>query len=164
MATTQKIRLGLIFGGRSGEHEISLRSARSVLAALNPEKYEVTQIGITHEGAWLVGESVLEAMLNQKIEKLVPATILPDPNRQAVYTIRPTQAGDILAQLIGLDVVYPLLHGTFGEDGTIQGLLEMADLAYVGSGVLGSSVAMDKALFKDVMRSMESRWSNRLQY
>lgn len=153
MTTTQKIRLGLIFGGRSGEHEISLRSTRSVLAALNPEKYEVIQIGITHEGAWLVGEHVLDAFYNQKTENLVPATILPDPNHQAIFAIRPTEAGDVLAQLSGLDVVYPLLHGTFGEDGTIQGLLEMADLAYVGSGVLGSSVGMDKALFKDVMRS-----------
>jgi D-alanine-D-alanine ligase len=153
MTTTQKIRLGLIFGGRSGEHEISLRSARSVLAALNPEKYEVIQIGITHEGAWLVGEHVLEGLYNQKTENLIPAAILPEPNHQAIFTIQPTEAGDILAQLNGLDVVFPLMHGTFGEDGTIQGLFELADLAYVGSGVLGSSVGMDKALFKDVMRS-----------
>jgi D-alanine-D-alanine ligase len=150
---SKKIRIGLIFGGRSGEHEISLLSARSVLAALNPEKYEITQIGVTHQGSWLVGDEVLEALSRLRTGELTPAAILPVPEDQALYAIRSTQAGAILERFADLDVVFPLLHGTFGEDGTIQGLLEMADLAYVGSGVLGSSVGMDKALFKDVMRS-----------
>ena len=149
----QKIRLGLIFGGRSGEHEVSLMSARSVLSALGLEKYAVTQIGITHQGVWLVGENVLEAMSSGGFSELTPAAILADPTRHSLYSIRDTQQGEILEALADLDVIFPVLHGTFGEDGTLQGLLEMADVAYVGAGVLGSSVGMDKGLFKDVMRA-----------
>ena len=150
---SRKLRIGLIFGGRSGEHEISLRSARSVLAALDPEKYEVTQIGITHEGVWLVGENVLEAMVQANEQGLTSAAILPVPTRNELYEIRPSQLGDVFALNTPLDVVFPILHGTFGEDGTIQGLFEMADLAYVGANVVGSSVGMDKGIFKDVMKS-----------
>ena len=149
----QKIRLGLIFGGRSGEHEVSLMSARSVLSALGLEKYAVTQIGITHQGVWLVGENVLEAMSSGGFSELTPAAILADPTRHSLYSIRDTQQGEILEALADLDVIFPVLHGTFGEDGTLQGLLEMADVAYVGAGVLGSAVGMDKGLFKDVMRA-----------
>jgi D-alanine-D-alanine ligase len=148
-----KYRVGVIFGGRSGEHEISLLSARSILAALDPQKYSVTQIGITHEGVWLVGEDVLEAMSDGRYKTLTPATVLPDPARHRLYAIRDTDQGEILNLFATLDIIHPALHGTFGEDGTIQGLLEMADLAYVGSGVVGSSVGMDKAIFKDVMRA-----------
>lgn len=148
-----KLRIGVIFGGRSGEHEISLLSARSVLAALDPQKYLVTQIGITHEGLWLVGEDVLEAMQTGRSKSLTPATVLPDPARHRLYAIRDTEQGEILDLFATLDIVFPVLHGTFGEDGTIQGLLEIADLAYVGAGVVGSSVGMDKSIFKDVMRA-----------
>ncbi len=148
-----KIRMGVIFGGRSGEHEVSLMSARSLLQVLDPQKYAVVQIGITHTGAWVAGDNVLEALQSDQVDALPPAAIFPDPSRRALYTLSPGQYGDILALFSQLDVVFPILHGTFGEDGTLQGLLEMADLAYVGAGVLGSSVGMDKALFKDVMRA-----------
>ena len=141
-----------MFGGRSGEHEVSLMSARSILDALDPNRYTVTQLGITHDGAWLVGENVLQAMIQQETGGLSPAVIMPDPTRQGLYRITGAQQGDLLERLADLDVVFPVLHGTFGEDGTLQGLLEMADLAYVGAGVLGSSLGMDKGVFKDVMR------------
>ena len=151
--STKKLNLGLIFGGRSGEHEISLRSARSVLAAADPEKYQITQIGITHDGVWLIGENVLHALETENIQALDQAVILPDPLDSNLYALHPLQDGVILQALTSLDVVFPLLHGTFGEDGTIQGLLEMAGMAYVGAGVVGSAVGMDKALFKDLMRA-----------
>jgi len=148
-----KLRLGLIFGGRSGEHEISLLSARSVLSALDLKKYEVTQIGITHEGNWWVGDNLLENLDAGNYTSLQCAVLMPDPSHPGIYRIDRTEQGDILRKLARLDVVFPVLHGTFGEDGTIQGLLEMADLAYVGAGVLGSAVGMDKGVFKDVMRA-----------
>jgi D-alanine-D-alanine ligase len=153
MNTEKKLRVGILFGGRSGEHEISLRSARSVLAALDPQKYDVTQIGITHEGVWLVGENVLEALVSGRTKALTPAAILPVPTRKELYKFRPSPVGEVFELITALDVVFPLLHGTFGEDGTIQGLFEMADLAYVGANVVGSSVGMDKGIFKDVMLS-----------
>lgn len=149
----ERIRVGVIFGGRSGEHEVSLMSARSVLAALDPRKYVVTQIGLTHDGAWMIGEDVLDALLQEDLAALKPAALLADPTRHGLYTILDAQEGELLKSLTALDVVFPVLHGTFGEDGTLQGLLEMADLAYVGAGVLGSAVGMDKGLFKDVMRA-----------
>lgn len=152
METKKKLRVGVLFGGRSGEHEVSLMSARSVLEALDPEKYDVTQIGITHDGAWLSGENVLEKMSGEGLQSLTPVTLLPDPNRSGLYSLGNGQYGAILERLSYLDVIFPVLHGTFGEDGTVQGLLEMADLAYVGAGVLGSSLGMDKAVFKDIMR------------
>ncbi len=151
MKKGSKLRVGVIFGGRSGEHEVSLMSARSILKALDPEKYEVTQIGITHEGAWLVGEDVLGALLENKTSHLAPATIIPDPARCGLYKMQKTTQGDALETFIPLDVVFPVLHGTFGEDGTLQGLLEVNDLAYVGAGVLGSALGMDKGVFRDVM-------------
>jgi D-alanine-D-alanine ligase len=154
--SNHKTHVGVLFGGRSGEHEISLLSARSILSALDPAKYSVTQIGITHDGAWLVGENILETMskglTEEDISRLNSATILPDPTSPGVYSIRHTSSGDILERMSDLDVVFPVLHGTFGEDGTVQGLLELAEVAYVGAGVLGSSVGMDKGLFRDVMR------------
>ena len=130
----KKLKIAVIFGGRSGEHEVSLMSAKSILAALNPEKYDVVQIGITHEGAWLNGENVLEAFENGNTTKLKPVILPPDPTQRNIF-----------------DVVFPALHGTYGEDGTMQGLLEMANVAYVGAGVVGSAVGMDKGIFKDVM-------------
>ncbi|RPJ27117.1 MAG: D-alanine--D-alanine ligase [Chloroflexi bacterium] len=131
----KKLHVAVIFGGRSGEHEVSLMSARSVLSVLDPAKYEVTQIGITHAGQWLTGEDVLGKFEKNNIVDLQPFVITPDPSH-APYNI---------------EVFFPVLHGTFGEDGTLQGLLEMANVAYVGAGVVGSSVGMDKGVFKDVM-------------
>ena len=153
--TSNHIRIGVIFGGRSGEHEVSLMSARSVLAALDPHKYIVTQIGITHAGQWLAGENVLDALVGGALghPNLHHAALLPDPTHKGLQVLRKTDSGQILETLADLDVVFPVLHGTFGEDGTLQGLLELADLAYVGAGVLGSALAMDKGIFKDVMRS-----------
>jgi D-alanine-D-alanine ligase len=145
-----KIKVGVIFGGRSGEHAVSLMSARFVLKQLIPEKYEVTQIGITREGNWYTGKNALQALLDEDTSSLSQSTMLPIPTRSGLYLL---EGGDKLRLLTGLDVVFPVLHGTFGEDGTLQGLLEMSDMAYVGAGVTGSAVGMDKAIFFDVMRA-----------
>ena len=142
-----KLKIAVIFGGRSGEHEVSLMSAKSVLAALDPEKYDVLQIGITYEGEWLSGENVLEIFENGETEKLENIVFPPTPSQKGIYAIRNTQ----YTLLSTFDVVFPVLHGSYGEDGTMQGLLEMADVAYVGAGVVGSAVGMDKAVFKDAM-------------
>jgi len=130
-----------------------LMSARSILRALDPLKYTVTQIGLTYEGNWLVGEDVLEALSQNRVDQLSPAFIIPDPRWRGLYQIHHQAQGDLLQCLAELDVVFPVLHGPFGEDGTVQGLLEMADMAYVGAGVVGSAVGMDKGVFKDVMRA-----------
>lgn len=153
MAVKEKIRLGIIFGGRSGEHEVSLMSARSIFEALDQEKYSVTQVGISHDGCWMVGENVLDAMESGDTSLLKFATILPDPTRNELQDLNVTASGILLSGLMKLDVVFPVLHGTFGEDGTLQGLLELAEIPYIGAGVLGSSLGMDKGVFKDVMRA-----------
>ncbi len=150
----RKLKIVVLFGGRSGEHEVSLDSARSVLDVLDPMKYEVFQVGITHEGAWLTGKDAWTAMKNEDTEHLVHCTILPDPSKSGLQVERQTEYGPILEHLTDIDVVFPVLHGTYGEDGTLQGLLEMADLPYVGAGVTGSSVGMDKGIFKEVMRAI----------
>jgi D-alanine-D-alanine ligase len=147
-----KIRLGIIFGGRSGEHEISLRSARSVIRELNPEKYETVPIAITRSGHWYSGLDALNKMEQNELEDLVPVTFLAEPGNRNLYRRGENGLLEILAEV---DVVFPVLHGTFGEDGTIQGLFEMAEMPYVGAGVLASSVGMDKVLFKDVMKSWD---------
>jgi len=149
MNTPRKRKVAVLFGGRSGEHEVSLMSARSVLSVLDPARYEITQIGITHEGKWVTGRDVLGAFEHGRSEGLEPASLSPDPTQAGVYALR----GAKLDKVADVDVYFPVLHGTFGEDGTIQGLFEMADAAYVGAGVLGSSVGMDKGVFKDVMRA-----------
>jgi D-alanine-D-alanine ligase len=140
MSQRGKTRVGVIFGGRSGEHEVSLRSAESIIRSLDPSKYEVVPIAITHEGRWLgfrnamsmlsAGEAVQAALTSGE-----PMTILPEPR----------QNGPV-------DVFFPIVHGTYGEDGTIQGLLELAGVPYVGAGVLGSAVGMDKDVMKRLMR------------
>ncbi len=149
--SNDKLKVGVIFGGRSGEHEVSLMSARSVLNAMDRQKYDVTEIGITHDGVWLVGENVLESFLNGDLSRLVPATLLPDPTRPGLYEISDSKNDSTFAYRQEFDVLVPILHGTFGEDGTLQGLFEMANIAYVGAGVLGASVGMDKGVFKSVM-------------
>jgi D-alanine-D-alanine ligase len=151
--TPRKLRIAVLFGGRSGEHEVSLMSARSVLAALDPQKYEVTQVGITHDGRWVTGANALDLLDQGDARGLERAILTGEPSRSSLYTTRPTTLGEKLETLTGVDVFFPVLHGTFGEDGTIQGLFEMADVAYVGAGVTGSSVGMDKGVFKDVMRA-----------
>lgn len=145
------VRLGVMFGGRSGEHAVSLSSARSVLETLDQNKYQITQIGITEDGDWLVGDDVLDALLEKDLGSLSPAVMLPVPSRPELYALKRMDGAEMLEVFAELDVIFPVLHGTFGEDGTMQGFFELNDLAYVGAGVLGSSVGMDKALFKDVM-------------
>ncbi|MFQ5399575.1 MAG: D-alanine--D-alanine ligase family protein [Anaerolineae bacterium] len=150
MNAKRKIKIGVIFGGRSGEHEVSLLSAQSVMNALSPDKYEVIPIGITREGRWVTGDVV--AALTEGEATAQPATLLPDPNSTALLQIEtgPSELTSLSA-VTELDVVFPVLHGPFGEDGTVQGLLELAGLPYVGAGVVGSAVGMDKAVFKHVM-------------
>lgn len=150
----KKLRVAVLFGGRSGEHDVSLMSARSVVSVLDPERYEVIQVGITLDGNWLTGANALEAFEKgdtSNLDRVIPPT---DPaSRQSLFVLRSTKTGEKFETLSAIDVFFPVLHGPFGEDGTIQGLFEMADVAYVGAGVAGSSVGMDKAIFKDVMRA-----------
>ena len=151
MTTIQpKCRLALLFGGRSGEHEVSLMSARSALSVLDRARYNVID-GITHEGAWLTGPNGLAAFEQGKTEALLPASLLPDPSRPGLYVMASSSDQSNSGAFMAVDVFFPILHGTFGEDGTIQGLFEMADVAYVGASVIGSSVGMEKGVFKDVM-------------
>jgi len=150
---TRKIRLGIILGGRSGEHEVSLMSSRSVLSVLNPEKYDVVQIGIDHEGIWWSGKDVISAFEKHTTSDLYCVFLLPEPGLATLFRRETVNGKETITPATDLDVVFPVLHGTFGEDGTLQGFFEMADLAYVGAGVLGSSVGMDKGVFKDVMRA-----------
>jgi len=150
----KKLRIAVLFGGRSGEHDVSLMSARSVLAALDSQKYEVTQVGITLDGEWLHdGNNTIEAFAQGKTQDLNRVVLPSEPSHSALYELRMTDRGEMLEKLADIDVFFPVLHGPFGEDGTMQGLLELADVAYVGAGVAGSSVGMDKGIFKDVMRA-----------
>lgn len=151
--TRSPLHLGILFGGRSQEHEVSLLSAESVLAHLDPAKYAVTKIGIAKNGRWFSGDQVLQKLKADQESELTPVTLLPSPDRGTLYACRPAGQGTRLEAIEQLDVIFPLLHGTFGEDGTIQGLLEICGIPYVGAGVLASSVAMDKALFKSLMRA-----------
>jgi len=145
-----KIRVGVIFGGRSGEHEVSLNSAQSVMAALDQEKYEVIPIGIDRQGRWLTGDVV--AALTAGEAGARPATLLPEPHDAALLQVEMREERpSALAEITQLDLLFPVLHGPYGEDGTVQGLLELADIPYVGAGVVGSAVGMDKAIFKYVM-------------
>jgi len=153
-SSPRKLLVAVLFGGRSGEHDVSLMSARSVLGALDPERYEVIQIGITLDGNWLTGENTLDAFEKKDFSDLVSVIPPTEPaSCQSLYVIHVTKAGGKLEVLSEVDVFFPVLHGPFGEDGTMQGLLELADAAYVGAGVAGSSVGMDKGIFKDVMRA-----------
>src|SRR5580700_2742780 len=170
----EKLRIGILFGGRSGEHEVSLLSAASVLNAIDKDKYEVVPIGITKDGRWLTAEHA---------ENLLTGKLVLEPRNLRAGDPQNTEAAAVLARgeavvvppepvhrqsglvpfqtdaalmrrasdrAINVDVIFPVLHGTFGEDGTIQGLLELADIPYVGAGVLGSAAGMDK----DIMKSL----------
>jgi len=153
-----KIKIGIIFGGRSGEHEISVRSAKSVIEQIDRDKYEVVPIAITKQGNWLNPVESLGLLPPQTQELLLneiggfprnSVAFTGDPNYKGLVKLE-TQQGE--EKLEKLDVVFPILHGTFGEDGTIQGLFEMADIPYVGCGVLASSTGMDKAFMKILFR------------
>ena len=150
----KKLRIGIIFGGRSGEHEVSIRSAASVIEAINRRKYDVVPIAISREGKWLSPARAFQ-LLPGKAQSLLPAK-LASGSRDAVAILGdPSHAGLLSLNRKGgatdsqkLDVVFPVLHGPFGEDGTLQGLLEMANVPYVGCGVLASSCGMDKVAMK----------------
>src|ERR1700704_2037150 len=175
-----KLRVGILFGGRSGEHEVSLLSAASVLKAIDKTKYEVVPIGITKDGRWLTAdhaERLLHGDAEPKSDRSTPlragdpdatpgAALLaqgeavivpPEPVRRdsgmAPFRIEASALRRAADRAINVDVIFPVLHGTFGEDGTIQGLLELADIAYVGAGVLGSSAGMDKDVMKSLFRA-----------
>lgn len=151
--TEKKLNIGVIFGGRSGEHAVSLMSARFVIDVLSSSEHSITAIGITREGDWLVGEKALDAFDGETYDLLSSAAIFPSPNKKGIWQIEGEGNAQKIALLKKLDVVFPVLHGTFGEDGTLQGLFELTDIPYVGAGVLGSSTAMDKAVFFDLMRA-----------
>ena len=142
----KRLRVGILFGGRSGEHEVSLASAASVLRGLDPDKYEAVPIGITKEGHWLVGGAA---------QKMLPEVL--KGGQRVMMTADPTDAALIPLDRSGggqrLDVVFPVMHGTYGEDGTIQGLLDLAGLPFVGAGVLGSAIAMDKDVSKRLLQA-----------
>jgi len=148
-----KIRVGVIFGGRSGEHEVSLMSAQSVMNALDKKKYEIVPIGITREGRWIASGDPLKALLAGDPDASRPAALLGDPSRRGLMRLDDTEQAIRATRLTELDVVFPVLHGTYGEDGTVQGLLELAGIPYVGAGVIGSVLGLDKIAFKDIMRA-----------
>jgi D-alanine-D-alanine ligase len=149
----KKLRVGLIFGGRSGEHEVSIRSARAVIESIDRRKYEVVPIAISKEGKWLAPHDSI-TLLPAGTKELLPndvfknsagsVAILGDPSRKGLVALSSSES----ISTESLDVVFPVLHGPFGEDGTVQGLLEMADIPYVGCGVLASSCGMDKVTMK----------------
>ncbi len=174
----KKIRVGILFGGRSGEHEISLLSAASVFNAIDKDKYEVVPIGITKDGRWVTAADA-ERLLHGKFEdhkhlragdpEATPGAAVLAKGQSVVVPPEPHRHGSITAfetdvsvhvltrrasdRAIDVDVIFPVLHGTFGEDGTIQGLLELADMPYVGAGVLGSAAGMDKDIMKALFRA-----------
>lgn len=160
--SSKKLRIGLLFGGRSGEHEVSLTSAASVLKALDPAKYEVVPIGITREGSWRVGRAAekllpgsgqqssgLEKVLPDVLKSGKPVMASADPTTPQLVPMNSTSLAKSQPQI---DVIFPVLHGTFGEDGTVQGLLELAGIPYVGAGVVASATGMDKDVMKRLFR------------
>jgi D-alanine-D-alanine ligase len=172
----KKFRVGILFGGRSGEHEVSLLSAASVLQAIDKNKFEVVPIGITKEGRWLTASEAERLLQGKPIEEARPlragdpeatpgaavlakgeAVVVPPEPIHRENGMVPFQTAPLARRAadraINVDIIFPVLHGTFGEDGTIQGLLELADIPYVGAGVLGSAAGMDKDVMKALFHS-----------
>jgi D-alanine-D-alanine ligase len=146
--TNKKLRVGILFGGRSGEHEVSLLSAASILNAIDRTKYEVIPIGITKQGKWISSAEAQHLLTGDT--KPAPV-LLKTPKTKSIQLSASADLAQQNSPLTqSLDVIFPVLHGTFGEDGTIQGLFELADIAYVGSGVLGSATGMDKSAMKQL--------------
>ena len=141
-AKMAKLRVGLVYGGRSVEHEVSIASATSILRNLDPSRYEVWLVAIDHGGAWRVGApgTSLEGAMERGTAVMLPPT-------PAANALRPVAGGDAVA----VDVLFPIVHGHGGEDGSLQGLLELAGLPYVGSGVAGSAIQMDKEIAKRLL-------------
>jgi D-alanine-D-alanine ligase len=151
--SSPKTRVAVVFGGRSSEHTISCVSAGSVLVNLDQDRFEIVPIGITREGGWVLGANDPEVLAIHGRELPVvdsgkPLVLAADPTRRELVILEPGAEVEVLA---GVDVVFPVLHGAFGEDGTIQGLLELADTPYVGAGVLASAAAMDKEFAKKLL-------------
>lgn len=166
MSEQRRIRVGVLFGGRSGEHEISLRSALTVISAIDRRRYDIVPIGIGRDGRWYLETDALR-MLGAAAPRLAalkstgtPVSLLPYPDSRALVTIAanaghaPGRGGGAARAILRgpLDVIFPVLHGTFGEDGTVQGLLELAGIPYVSAGVLGSAIGMDKDIQKRLLR------------
>jgi len=172
----KKIRVGILFGGRSGEHEISLLSAASVFNAIDKQKYELVPIGITKEGRWVMAVDAERLLAGKPLEserqlragdpEATPSAAVLQNGEAVVVPPEPHKAGTVMApfqtnapvrratdRAINVDVIFPVLHGTFGEDGTVQGLLELAEIPYVGAGVLGSAAGMDKDIMKALFRA-----------
>ena len=155
MPMTRRVRVAVVFGGRSSEHAVSCVSAGSVLSALDPDRYEVVPIGITTEGRWVLSsadpkELAIAAGQLPSVDPTGTSLVLPgDPTAKELVVL--DASPDAAAELGAVDVVFPLLHGPYGEDGTLQGLLELAGVPYVGSGVLASAVAMDKHRMKQLL-------------
>ena len=147
MTNKKRLRVGVLFGGRSGEHEVSLASAASVIRGLDPDKYEAVPIGITKEGHWLVGGAA-QKMLPEVLKNGQRVVMAADPTDSALIPLDRAGGGGGTK----IDVVFPVMHGTYGEDGTIQGLLDLAGLPFVGAGVLGSAIGMDKDVAKRLLQ------------
>jgi D-alanine-D-alanine ligase len=154
MMKNKKIRLGILFGGKSAEHEVSLISAKNIIEALDPQKYDVFLIGIDKTGEWRLrdGYSYLMNADNPQLIQLHETenslALVPKHNRKELVSC----CGNQLQESLQLDVIFPVLHGTYGEDGTVQGLLKLANIPFVGAGVLGSAVGMDKDVMKRLLR------------
>jgi len=148
----KKLRVGLIFGGRSGEHEVSFLSASSIIKAINKDKYTVVPIGITKEGRWISPLDSELALQSGKIEGKSTVILLNDPSGNALVRIDDNQRFEKSSNLEKIDIIFPILHGPYGEDGTIQGLLELANIPYVGSGVAASAISMDKDFMKIIFQ------------
>ena len=172
----KRIRVGILFGGRSGEHEVSLLSAASVFKAIDQDRYEVVPIGITKDGRWVTSGDAERLLAGKPLEserhlragdpEATPSAAVLQSGESVIVPPEPHQSGSAMApfqtdaparraadRAINVDVIFPVLHGTFGEDGTVQGLLELADLPYVGAGVLGSAAGMDKDIMKALFRA-----------
>ncbi|PKP55249.1 D-alanine--D-alanine ligase A, partial [Candidatus Atribacteria bacterium HGW-Atribacteria-1] len=149
---TKKLRVGIIFGGRSGEHEVSFCSASSIIKAIDKDKYTVVPIGITKEGRWISPQDSELALQSGRIEGKNTVILLNNSFSKSLVYIDNNQRLDKSSALEKLDVIFPVLHGPYGEDGTVQGLLELANIPYVGAGVAASAISMDKDLMKTIFQ------------
>jgi D-alanine-D-alanine ligase len=158
----RRLRVGVLFGGRSGEHQVSLQSARAVMHALRQAGHEVVPIGITPEGRWLVGGDPLQALLSGERTSERQVSMLPQPGTTGLVPLDDDGESHLISSVGSasgppsgtLDILFPMLHGTYGEDGTVQGLFDLASVPYAGAGVLGSALGMDKVLQKTLWRGL----------